>query len=103
MAQFLGVWEARKERWVPKNDLSLLYFCIYHFKGLRGSHHRSAILMRGTITANLHKNDPPADISATVSKTFWKIESANAIFWMYLGGMAKKKFFLVIKLFCFSR
>ena len=27
------------------------------------------------------------------SKTFWKIESANAIFWMYLGGTAKKNFF----------
>ena len=52
MAQFLGVWEARKERWVPKNDLSLLYFCLYHFKGLRGSHQRSAILMRGTIAAD---------------------------------------------------
>ena len=25
---------------------------IYHFKGLRGSHQRSAILMRGTITAH---------------------------------------------------
>ena len=37
------------------------------------------------------------------AKTFWKIESANAIFWMYLGGTAKKKFFLVIKFFCFSR
>ena len=27
-----------------------------------------------------------------IAKTFWKIESANAIFWMYLGGTAKKKF-----------
>ena len=26
-------------------------------------------------------------------KTFWKIETANAIFWMYLGGTAKKIFF----------
>ena len=26
-------------------------------------------------------------------KTFWKIETANAIFWMYLGGTAKKKIF----------
>ena len=36
-------------------------------------------------------------------KTFWKIETANAIFWMYLGGTAQKIFFLGIKLFCFSR
>ena len=26
-------------------------------------------------------------------KTFWKIETAHAIFWMYLGGTAKKTFF----------
>ena len=26
-------------------------------------------------------------------KTFWKIETANAIFWLYLGGTAKKIFF----------
>ena len=26
-------------------------------------------------------------------KTFWKTETANAIFWMYLGGTAKKNFF----------
>ena len=23
-----------------------------------------------------------------ISKTFWKIETTNAIFWMYLGGTA---------------
>ena len=38
-----------------------------------------------------------------VSKTFWKIESSNAISGIHLGGMAKKIFFLVTKLFCFSR
>ena len=36
-------------------------------------------------------------------KTFWKIESPNAISGIHLGGMAKKIFFLVTKLFCFSR
>ena len=29
----------------------------------------------------------------TQTKTFWKIETANAIFWMYLGNTAKKCFF----------
>ena len=37
------------------------------------------------------------------TKTFWKIESPNAISWIHLGGTAKKKFFLGIKLFCFSK
>ena len=37
------------------------------------------------------------------TKTFWKIESPNAISGIHLGGMAKKIFFLVTKLFCFSR
>ena len=33
----------------------------------------------------------PATICFEVSsKTFWKIETANAIFWKYLGGTAKK-------------
>ena len=36
-------------------------------------------------------------------KTFWKIESPNAISGIHLGGMAQKIFFLVTKLFCFSR
>ena len=27
------------------------------------------------------------------TKTFWKIEMAHAIFWMYLGGTAKKNIF----------
>ena len=43
------------------------------------------------------------DAAATKTKTFWKIESPNAISWIHLGGTAKKKFFLGIKLFCFSR
>ena len=37
------------------------------------------------------------------TKTFWKIESPNAISWIHLGGTAKKIFFLGIKLFCLSR
>jgi len=37
------------------------------------------------------------------SKAFWKVESPNAISGIHLGGMAKKIFFLVTKLFCFSR
>ena len=37
-------------------------------------------------------------------KTFWKIETANALFWMYLGGTAQNIYiFLGTKLFCFSR
>ena len=43
------------------------------------------------------------EIQVIQSKTIWKIETANAIFWMYLGGTAQKIFFLGIKLFCFSR
>ena len=38
-----------------------------------------------------------------LGKTFWKIESPNAISGIHLGGMAKKIFFLVTKLFCSSR
>ena len=33
------------------------------------------------------------NVMNVVIKTFWKIETANAIFWMYLGGTAKKIFF----------
>ena len=49
---------------------------------------------------------PILDCDSAVSvqtKTFWKIESPNAISGIHLGGMAKKIFFLVTKLFCFSR
>ena len=30
----------------------------------------------------------PKNIKEAQTKTFWKIETANAIFWMYLGGTA---------------
>ena len=36
-------------------------------------------------------------------KTFWKIETAHAIFWMYLGGTAKKIFFFRNKTFLFFK
>ena len=32
-------------------------------------------------------------VSMELSKTFWKIESPNAISWIHLGGTAKKIFF----------
>ena len=41
--------------------------------------------------------------SIPLGKTFRKIETANTMFWMYLGGRVLKIFFLGIKLFCFSR
>ena len=37
------------------------------------------------------------------AKTFWKIETANTIFWMYLGGTAKKIFFFSNKTFLFFK
>ena len=39
------------------------------------------------------KKIPSASKVGLQGKTFWKIETAIAIFWMYLGGMAKKFFF----------
>ena len=42
-------------------------------------------------------------VSMELSKTFWKIESPNAISGIHLGGMAQEIFFLVTKLFRFSR
>ena len=36
-------------------------------------------------------------------KTFWKIETGNAIFWMYLGGTASKNFFFRNKTFLFFK
>ena len=51
------------------------------------------------MTHNIKKAEKTFIIAFDLLKTFWKIETANAIFWMYLGGTAKKNFFFSNKTF----
>ena len=51
----------------------------------------------------MEQTAPAETTSKHITKTFWKIETANAIFWMYLGGTAQKMFLFRNKTFLFFK